>query len=54
MYSSRTDSIIYGNNIPLYNILYIKKTLKKIDKMIKKQNRKKVIFDNIIYEPVTY
>jgi len=39
MYCSRADSIIYGRNIPLYKILYIKRTMKKIDKMINKQNR---------------
>jgi hypothetical protein len=40
MYCSREDSIIYGKNIPLYKILYIKKMMKKYDEMIKKQNRK--------------
>ena len=54
MYSSKRDAIIYGDNIPLYRILYIKKTLKKLDEMvkkeIKKQNRKKAILGNKIYE----
>jgi hypothetical protein len=52
MYSSKRDALIYGDNIPLYRILYIKRTLKKLDEMIKKgikeQNRKKTL--NEIYE----
>jgi hypothetical protein len=54
MYSSKRDAFIYGDDIPLYRILYIKNTLKKVDKMIKKeikkQNRKKNIVGNKIYE----
>lgn len=54
MYASKHDQSIYGYNIPLYQVLYIKKTLKKVDEMVKKeikrQNRKKNVLDNKIYD----
>lgn len=42
MYSSKRDCFIYGDKIPLYKVLHIKRTLKK--------HCKKNILDNVICE----
>ena len=48
MYCSKKDSIVYGANIPLYKILYIKKTLKKVQEIIEKENKQQNRKKNIL------